>query len=81
MHRPQENFDLGPELLVQQGIVDRRIPRCAAQQTAQWLLGREVLPEEDAWIDALAGDFVSSDYSFRTLVKAIVRSDAYRRVE
>ncbi len=78
--RHQANVEHGPELLVEQGVADGRVPRCAAEQAATWLLGRPVEPEDDAWLDALAADFVGSDYSWRSLVKAVVTSETYRRV-
>lgn len=79
--RHDVHVDRGPSLLVEQGLADGRIPRCAATQAATWLLGRAPLPEEEPWIDELATGFVQSDYRWRSLVKAIVTSSAYRSVQ
>ena len=81
--RRQEHMafvESGPRLLALSTVVDNRLPRCVARRAAEWLLGRGVTGEEEPWIDGLATAFVQSDLSFRTLVKAIVRSDVYRRV-
>jgi hypothetical protein len=54
------------------------LPRCAAQRTVEWLLGRSPTDDEQAWIEDLAQTFVRSNLSYRTLVRAVVTSDAYR---
>ncbi len=74
------NAEEGPDLLVAQTVVDGRLPRCVAQRTAEWLLGRDVEDYESEWIDELAGTFTASDYRYRALVRAIVTSDNYRSV-
>ncbi len=79
--RHQPNVELGPALLAQQGMVDGRVPRCAAEKAAEWLLGRPVTERDEAWLDQLAADFVSSNWNWPGLVKDIVTSDAYRSVQ
>ncbi len=76
-----EHVEQGPRRLVNQHDLDGRLPRCAAKKTAEWLLGRDVRPDDEAWLSQLATDFASSGYSWRGLVKNIVLSDAYRSVE
>jgi hypothetical protein len=70
----------GPEMLVEETAADGRLPSCVARSTASWLLGRETGADEEAWVGAIATDFVESDWSWKQLVKEIVLSDAYRTV-
>ena len=79
--RHEPNVELGPGLLIEQGVVDGRIPSCAAQKAAEWLLGRPVTANDQPWLDSLAADFVASGYSWRTLIKRIVMSSEYRSVQ
>ncbi|MFT7625228.1 MAG: hypothetical protein ACI9WU_004419, partial [Myxococcota bacterium] len=80
--RPEHeiNVEVGPKVLALTATVDHRMPTCVAYKTANWLLGRPLGPQEGAWLDTLALEFVTGDYSYRDLVKAIVTSDVYRRV-
>ncbi|MCO4769310.1 MAG: DUF1585 domain-containing protein [Deltaproteobacteria bacterium] len=71
----------GPSRLVLQSTVDARFPECVAGTAATWLLGRPVGPEEQEWIEELAMTFTSSGWSYRELVRAIVTSDTWGRVQ
>jgi hypothetical protein len=75
-----ENVEEGPALLVQRTLVDDRLPMCTSRQAGQWLLGRELLPQEQGWIVERSHDFITSGLSFRALVRSIVTSEMYRRV-
>ena len=77
--RHWDNAETGPAWLVAKTVEDGRLPRCVARTTAEWLLGREVTDE--VWVDELAATFSTSDFQYSELVKAIVLSDNYRRVE
>lgn len=80
--RPEHeiNVEVGPRVLALSAVVDHRLPTCAARRTAEWLLGRELMPEEGGWLDELAVAFVADGYRYRALVKAIIMSETYRRV-
>jgi hypothetical protein len=71
----------GPARLVLQSSVDARLPECAASTAATWLLGREVRDDEREWIEDLSMTFIASGWSYRELVKAIVTSETWRRVQ
>lgn len=73
--------DSGPSRLALQSTVDGRFPECVAQTAAEWLLGRPLADEEDQYLVDLATTFQSSEFSYRELVKAIVTSDTWRRVQ
>lgn len=72
------NVAEGPSRLATMTVADGRLPRCAAQRTVEWLLGRSPTDDEQPWIEDLAQTFVRSNLSYRTLVRAVVTSDAYR---
>ena len=74
-----KNIENGPELLVKTSMADNRLPRCVAKSTAEWLLGRQLVPDEAIWADQLAIALATNKFDYRKLVKAIVLSDAYRR--
>ena len=75
-----DNVLKGPRLLVHRTLMDGRLPACAARNFAVWLMGRQLLPDEEPWLDALVQLFTESNFDVRTLVAAIVTSDFYRRV-
>jgi hypothetical protein len=79
--RHYENAELGPAWLVQKTVEDGRLPDCVAQTTAEWLLGREVYDSEEAWVEELSAGFAASGFQYGELVRDIVTSDTYRRVE
>ena len=80
--RPEHDLhvEAGPELLVNQAIVDGRLPRCVATRAVEWLLGRAPEEDEAAWVEELALGFVVSGFRYRELVRAVVTSDTFRRV-
>lgn len=82
--RRDEHMDFpagGPTRLVNQSTVDARFPECVASSTASWLLGREPSADEREWIQSLAMEFTASNWSYRELVRAIVTSETWRRVQ
>ncbi|MCB9595345.1 MAG: DUF1585 domain-containing protein [Sandaracinaceae bacterium] len=76
-HRP--NVEEGPAGLVRAGLADGRFTACAVRRTTEWLLGRELREGEEAWTRELTDDFLTSDFRYRDLVRAVVRSETYRR--
>lgn len=82
--RRSEHMDFpaeGPARLALQSTVDTRFPECVASTAATWLLGREVDPDDQEWIEELAMEFTASGWSYRELIKAIVNSETWRRVQ
>jgi hypothetical protein len=75
------NIEEGPRMLVQRGLVDGRLPNCVSRNAAAWLLGRDLAPEEAVWVEELALAFTNSGYNYKALIKAIIDSDHYRRVQ
>ena len=77
-----DHIEQGPELLVMKSIAAGHNPlaRCTARKLAEDLLGRPVTPLEEEWIETLGEEFVAESFDYRTLVRSILTSDAYRRV-
>jgi hypothetical protein len=75
------NIEVGPRLLASRSVEDDRLPSCVSSTAVRWLLGRDPLEEEQAWIDELSLHFIQSNYDYSSLVREIVTSGVYRRVE
>lgn len=58
---------------------DPRLPRCAAEQTLTFALGRPLDPADDPVVDAVTAEFVAGGSTFEALATAIVRSAPFRR--
>jgi hypothetical protein len=74
------NVEQGPRLLALRSIADNKLPACMSRHSAEFLMGRPLTDGEQPWLDELVRAFAWGDYSYRGLVRAIVTSDAYRRV-
>lgn len=77
MHHVEE----GPKLLGRTAVADNRFPVCVARKTAEWLLGRSTNVSDQEWLDELALQFVRDQYGYRKLIKRIITSPQYRRVQ
>ena len=75
-----DNILTGPRLLVHRTLLDGRLPACVTRNVAVWLLGRQILPDEEEWLLQIQQGFMASNYDFKGLVHSIVMSDFYRRV-
>jgi hypothetical protein len=53
--------------------------QCAVERVTSSFLGRQTTPDDDALLASLTQTFVRSGYKMKSLVRAIVRSDAYRK--
>jgi hypothetical protein len=52
--------------------------RCLAEKMMIYALGRELTPDDRCTIDLVIDELKKDEYKFASLVKAIVRSDAFR---
>ncbi len=79
--RPEHRayIEEGPRGLVRDGLADGRFTACATRRAAEWLVGRPLREDEEAWARDLALRFSASDFRYRELVRAIVTSETYRR--
>ena len=53
--------------------------QCAVQRVTSSFLGRPTTPDDEALLTSLTSTFVRSGYRMRALVRAVMRSDAYRK--
>ena len=74
------NPDLGPKRLVTSAVADpaSRLPACVSRSAASYLLGRDLEPSQEPWVDELSSEFLRSGMSYRELVRSIVLSPVYR---
>lgn len=81
--RPEHrsHVEEGPGLLAMKSFATNELPACAVQTAAERLLGRALRAEETPLLEDWIRAFSASGYRYRALVKAIVRSDLYRRVQ
>jgi hypothetical protein len=80
------NVERGPRLLAYSEITGQRLPRCVAQRTAEWLLGKsmsdaETTARDRQWLDELGIRFSRNGYQYQSLIKDIVTDERYRRVK
>lgn len=68
----------GPAGLAHDVVTAPEFAPCVVQTVAQSLLGRQLVPEDDAWKTQLVKTFVDGGYRMRALVRAIVMSSRYR---
>lgn len=71
----------GPKQWAQEIINDQHFSRCASQNAARWLLGWSDEEMQAELIDGWAAEFSASGFNYRTLVRSIVTSSAYRRTK
>ena len=53
--------------------------QCAVQRVASSFLGRPTTPDDDVLLQQLTTEFTKGGYRMKPLVRAILRSDAYRK--
>jgi hypothetical protein len=70
--------EAGPAGIAQAMITAPEFPGCVAQNLAESFLGRPLTADDDALKSSLAGELVSGGYKLRQVVRALVKSDAYR---
>ena len=77
----RSNPDLGPSEWIYQSMSDGVLAQCAASNTSEWLLGwnKEEQQQREATVEDYAQQFENSGYSFRSLVRAIIKSPSYWR--
>ena len=73
-----ENTAAGPKGMGEYIVKHPDYASCVVNQVASSLLGRALNEDDKARKDSWASDLVSSGYRMRSLVRSIVKSDAYR---
>ncbi|MAA79594.1 MAG: hypothetical protein CL916_10075 [Deltaproteobacteria bacterium] len=75
------NSELGPSEWIYQSMADGSLAQCAASNTSRWLLGwnKEEQIQQDVAVRNYAMEFENSGYSFRSLVRTIIKSPSYWR--
>ena len=68
-------------LAMREALVARLVAYAPFQRAAEWLLGRDMNQKDQPWLAELAYAFVHSGFSYQALIKAVVTSDRYRRLQ
>jgi hypothetical protein len=74
-----EHADATPVGAARDIVAMPEFARCAVQRVTSSFLGRPTTPDDDALLESLTSTFVHSGYRMRALVRAVMRSDAYRK--
>lgn len=75
------NVEQGPSLLAMTSVADNTLLSCVAQRSAESYLGRPLLPAEQGWLSELVATFSDSNYDYPSVLKHIVMSETYRRIQ
>jgi hypothetical protein len=74
-----ENADAGPAGMAAKIVGSADFPACVARNIASSFLGRALTNDDASLQEHLSGELTGSGYKLRALVRALVRSDAYKR--
>lgn len=81
---PEEepNISAGPKLLVERMLQTGDLERCAVKNVWKELLGRPMSDQEQSlYMDALTAEWLARGRSFKELMKLVIDTDAYRRID
>jgi hypothetical protein len=78
----EPNITGGPALLVQRMMQTGDLERCAVQNVWKEFLGRPMTTQEQSmYMDTLTAQWVTKGRSLKELVKLLIDTDAYRRID
>jgi Protein of unknown function (DUF1553) len=78
----EANIEAGPRLLVSRMLQTGDLERCAVSRMWQTFLGRPMSSSEEAlYLDALVQGFIDDGRDLKQLIRRVVTSDAYRRID
>ena len=76
------NIEGGPELLVQRMLQSGDLERCTVKRMWNEFLGRPMTTEEQRlYLTELSQEFSRNNHSLKLLVRKLLQSDAYRRID
>ncbi|MBX7114170.1 MAG: DUF1585 domain-containing protein, partial [Myxococcaceae bacterium] len=78
----EPNIAGGPRLLVERMMQSGDLERCAVKNVWNQLLGRPMtMPEQALYLETLTQKWTAQGRAYKNLVKLIVTTDAYRRID
>lgn len=75
----ENNIANGPTDLVKRDIANDKIASCGVKNMWSWFVGSDIQKQQTHVLNGLVTTFKSKQYNIRQLVKAIVKSEEYRR--
>jgi uncharacterized protein (DUF1800 family) len=77
----EQNVEEGPIRLAQEAIESGQFATCTVTRLWRHLMHRDPYDEEVAVISELANEFASNGYSFKELVRSLIKREEYRLSE
>ncbi|MBK7859183.1 MAG: DUF1585 domain-containing protein [Archangiaceae bacterium] len=78
----EPNISGGPRLLVERMLQTGDLERCAVKNVWKEMLGRPMSDQEQAlYMEKLTGEWLTRGRSFKELMKLVIDTDAYRRID
>jgi hypothetical protein len=78
----ESNIVGGPKLMVQRFMQTGELEKCAVRNVWNHLLGRSMTTEEESlYLTTLAQTFAGDGHDVKSLMRRIVATDAYRRID
>ncbi len=73
-----EHAKAGPPAFAEALVSSPDFSTCVVKNVAEGFLGRRLTPDDDAYKQTLAKTFADGGFKMKALVRAVVKSDAYR---
>lgn len=78
----EANIEAGPRLLVSRMLQTGDLERCAVSRMWQTFLGRPMSSAEEAlYLSTLVQGFIDDGHSLKRLIRRVINTDAYRRID
>lgn len=75
------NVEQGPALLALSSVADNSLLSCLVQKSAETYYGRPTVGAEREWMDQTIREFSDKSFDYASIIKRIVTSETYRRVQ
>ena len=74
----RQNANYGPQGYVNEMITSPQFTECAVETTFSYLSQRIATEKDRDWIADVALDMVHSGYSYKSMIRLLVQTQAYR---
>ena len=74
----RQNANYGPQGYVNEMISSPKFTECAVETTFSYLSQRSPIEEDQDWIEEIALEMVHSGYSYTSMIRSLIQTQAYR---
>ena len=74
----RQNANYGPQGYVNEMISSPKFTECAVETTFSYLSQRGTTEEDQDWITEVALEMVHSGYSYKSMIRSLIQTQAYR---